>query len=714
MSKTERLKSAKKYSNIKLFEKREKEFKLKQLKKLNYPLLKKILKTKTNSTSHVLSTSTTYLDSEVNQLTIRKKFLKNIKLKKNLINNKKSLDKYTEFNNEKPLIKTYRQNSSYNIFHKTFIKLKKNKNKSLNNSNIISNSKNNNYLLINNYSNVTNADILLHFESERNLIKNYKNKKISENKNTQNIISIKKKKLNRINSDINDEKILNYKIKQINLRKENKTKYLNKTIELKILKYTSKMKNDGITSLKDNYQNNIDYYNDKYQSLLNTKKILELDFIDKLTDFVKFINMKKESEKKNCSLLISSIIKYKNDINYLNQKIRKKNLEKNNILKWIYFQIQIKEKKLCLPSYYRTIIENNIIKKNKKGEELSLGDRGRRMSCVGRFSKKEIRIYYLKDIRSTKKHLTKKRQFKIQSKEFNSENGLFFNCEIDLNDPVNFQEINKIKNYKNNLIYCSVEELKNVFIFFENKIIAMMEYAYNLRKKIFYIKKELLNIINYTKKNDIIYNNSLKIKQDEINKLNDEIKAKLRFKQNINTNNNDKILLNNSKKSYSYKFKLYYKNRKNTNLFNKINMLYKTCQLLGLNFEPETNKKNENKDKKIRKVLYELKYINFTVHYLLSKFAIYNSNNYEKKDELNKLKYEIENNNKIKKAEEQRIQIEEKIIKMKNKIEERNNKVYFLTYRKIEHYRSQSAPKKQNDNNKNNESQNIQIYDLIS
>ena len=714
MSKTERLKSAKKYSNIKLFEKREKEFKLKQLKKLNYPLLKKILKTKTNSTSHVLSTSTTYLDSEVNQLTIRKKFLKNIKLKKNLINNKKSLDKYTEFNNEKPLIKTYRQISSYNIFNKTFIKLKKNKNKSLNNSNIISNSKSNNYLLINNYSNVTNADILLHFESERNLIKNYKNKKISENKNIQNIISIKKKKLNRINSDINDEKILNYKIKQINLRKENKTKYLNKTIELKILKYTSKMKNDGITSLKDNYQNNIDYYNDKYQSLLNTRKLLELDFIDKLTDFVKFINMKKESEKKNCSLLISSIIKYKNDINYLNQKIRKKNLEKNNILKWIYFQIQIKEKKLCLPSYYRTIIENNIIKKNKKGEELSLGDRGRRMSCVGRFSKKEIRIYYLKDIRSTKKHLTKKRQFKIQNKEFNSENGLFFNCEIDLNDPVNFQEINKIKNYKNNLIYCSVEELKNVFIFFENKIIAMMEYAYNLRKKIFYIKKELLNIINYTKRNDIIYNNSLKIKQDEINELNDEIKAKLRFKQNINTNNNDKILLNNSKKSYSYKFKLNYKNRKNTNLFNKINMLYKTCQLLGLNFEPETNKKNENKDKKIRKVLYELKYINFIVHYLLSKFAIYNSNNYEKKDELNKLKNEIENNNKIKKAEEQRIQIAEKIIKMKNKIEERNNKVYFLSYRKIEHYRSQSAPKKENDNNKNNESQNIQIYDLIS
>ena len=35
-------------------------------------------------------------------------------------------------------------------------------------------------------------------------------------------------------------------------------------------------------------------------------------------------------------------------------------LEKNKILRWVYFQIKLKEKKLILPNYYKLILENII------------------------------------------------------------------------------------------------------------------------------------------------------------------------------------------------------------------------------------------------------------------------------------------------------------------------------------------------------------------
>ena len=38
--------------------------------------------------------------------------------------------------------------------------------------------------------------------------------------------------------------------------------------------------------------------------------------------------------------------------------LKKKESEKNKILKWIYFQIKVREKILLIPSYYKEIIEN--------------------------------------------------------------------------------------------------------------------------------------------------------------------------------------------------------------------------------------------------------------------------------------------------------------------------------------------------------------------
>ena len=67
---------------------------------------------------------------------------------------------------------------------------------------------------------------------------------------------------------------------------------------------------------------------------------------------------KREREIVKNSNLLQEIINYKKEIDRVNNKIKKIEMEKNNIIKWIYFQLQIKEKKLVLPSQYITIIEN--------------------------------------------------------------------------------------------------------------------------------------------------------------------------------------------------------------------------------------------------------------------------------------------------------------------------------------------------------------------
>jgi hypothetical protein len=47
----------------------------------------------------------------------------------------------------------------------------------------------------------------------------------------------------------------------------------------------------------------------------------------------------------------------KKEINQIETKIKKFEFEKNNIIKWIYFQILIKEKIYNLQYYYMTLIE---------------------------------------------------------------------------------------------------------------------------------------------------------------------------------------------------------------------------------------------------------------------------------------------------------------------------------------------------------------------
>ena len=714
MNRTHRIKSEEKYSNINVFEKREKEFqikmrelyysKLKKKPKLNYGWLKKLIRRNTNFGIPILSTSTTYLMSDKNtQLSLREKFFKRIKLDKRLLDNfknkksfnRKSIEKNNLFITESPILKPLSKNiSSFDLTRRRNFNTRKRKNKLLTGSKSSENHRSFNYFLFNNFCGISDAKILLHFENEKILANTYGesiNTHFSEKKNIPH-------QLIRINSSDNYDKIIDLKINQLNFNKDKKSKLINKTRVLKLFEYNTQLKKERDKRLKEIWKNSIDSLNEKMDSLRYSNKLLNNKFIDKLSEYIKFINSRIEAEKDESIALINKIIKYKNDVKQLENKIEKKIEEKNSILKWIYFQIQIKEKRICLPSYYKTIIEKNETKKEETKEKNIRLD-------LSKSSRQIIRKFYFIEVNNSKKISPKIKQNKKLYNNLNNESKLFFHSSIDLNSPVNIGEIKKIKNYRNHLIFNSVDELEDVFVSMEFKSIEMMKNYVKLKMEIAYFKKELSKIKNNLQQNENYKNNSYKTKEEQFNELKNYFISQMKIMQKLNINKyGDSISNDSNNKDNLY---IYKKNNNENDIINKINVLYKTCKSLKIKFTLETDEEKQENNYS-NDIVPKLKFINFTIDYILTKFRNYDN---KKKIKLKELRKEIERGHKIKNNIEQKIQNSKNLVEKQNKIIERNNKIYFLPYRKIDHFKNKIA--KKNIDLYERKSQKIQFYDLI-
>ena len=676
MSLTDKFSNKKYYSNTSLFEKREKEFKLKKIndsknkenKKYKYNWIKKLIKKNSNFSFPVLSISTAYINSDANkQLNLRNKILKRSLINKKR-NNLKSREKSNKIISSKMYSTFLKDNNINKLYKKIIVKRNEEKNKSINNE---QNFTNFNYFLFNNFRSSPNSDILIHFQSEKNL---YNNKADSE-------LSFNKYSFNRIKSAENNKKIT--------FKNDTGNKFINKTIKYKKIQYSSKIKKERELIIKENNLNEIESYNDILRSFDKAKHLLNFKFIDKMSNYIKFINSKIELEKNKNEVLMKEIITYKEEFKILNNKIKKKHNERNDILKWIYFQIQLKERKMYLPSYYRLIIEYNETKK-VKNEDMHVGKKKTFKSTKNLFK----RLYI------TSPKIYDNKILHINSNEYNNDlKGLFYKCELNLEDKANINEVNKLKKYKNNLIYKSVEEFFDTFNFLEKNIISMMKYYYKLKMKIYYWKKELNKETKNTEQNIINYEYSVIKKEKEFNQIKNYIK------------DNDKII-NKYNIYYKYLFNKEEDNNEIIVLYGKINILYNSCKSLKINYK-ETKENNENKkvlNFQSNKILIKLKYITFILDYLLVKFNEYKKRNNEL---LNKLRNEIEKKHKMQKAAEQRVKDIENIIKLEKKIEERNNKIYFLPYKKIESYNNKRNYNNGNLSSKRNKKKNIQFNELI-
>ena len=705
MSNTAR--ALRRFSNESIFDRREKELKMKKksysFRNANKTSINFFLKHKKEQSKFfdfsLLSNSTTNLLREMStQHSIRQNLWKKILNEyqdnkeqsnlKNIINNsskKQNLNKtnigfnnsdmyITEINkfNEASSFSTYNKinNSLFkiNIYrkNKNVLNIKQNS-KEIKSIELLNNNKNDSFLK--NIKNSTkNLDILRKFQNQKNIKQKKSNLTDNIYKNINNSFGLDKSKPQKYFN-----KLIDIKTKKIVVRKDNTNDFMDKLREFKILEYGTKINKEKKINFIENYKNNINYYDDYSRNLQKNGNLLNKKLPGKITDYMRFIYFKIEEEKKRENYLFNKIIKLREDIKHLNMKMKRKDLERSEILKWIYFQIKVKERILSIPSYYKEIIENK--KKEIKNENMP--NKVIRMSLKVSGKNKKFNM----DGFNLRKSFKVKRLMNQSMKDLNTYK--HFERNLDEGNIISDEEINKIKSYLKNPIFNEVGELMDSLDVFKNEIIFKNEDYYNLKSQIFNEKSWLLKhqseLIN--EKNN--YEKIIKLKGielEEIKEINNEKKlAKIDAKQNQKGDNLFMNLLNEKNKRIKYE---------NYPLYIKINSLFETCKIFQLNIKEnkDIDKKKKDSHPLIADMLYKLTFITRIIDSIFLEFKYYKEHDTIKRELIKKIKNDIDKKHKDAKNLEQKIKEKQKSIILFNKIEERNNKILFLSYRKVDKY----------------------------
>ena len=479
-------------------------------------------------------------------------------------------------------------------------------------------------------------------------INNYKYKGINE------LLLIKNNKifndLKRNESEAKTERIKDLKNLQFNPTKEGFRDYIEKSRNYDLINYSTKVKKERAVRLEEIYKNKIQFYKDTYNSLNKFKKLLT-KFLLKTSEYLKFLYIKIQKEKHKNSNLVNEIRNCKNDIENINIKMKRMEYEKSNIIRWLYLQIQLKEKKLVLPNFYKVIFESgDLIGQNKH----KIKQTGQNIAKKEKSKKKTLLVNYFKNFIDDE-------FLKGSNKEINlNENNI-----IDLNGTIiSLEEYEKIKSYKLQLIYKTPEQFNDALLNIEKNNLKLINYHDNLRDQLFILKKKF-NKVKEEKNNIENYiNNKLKHKENELNSI--------KSIANINSRND---ILSERKE-----------NNNTLAIYNKVLDIYKSCKLID-NSEKNTTMKNM-KTTLEEEIIIMLRYIETKTDKLINKINSKIRNDMDGKVSIKEfifhIKYEIDREHKNENALKQKKLQREKYRKIYESIEERNNKIYFLPKKKLD------------------------------
>ena len=580
------------------------------------------------------------------------KFVRKIKLKNNIINSINNSSKYFPKSNSEISLMV---NKSCNLIKNDISKIIQN----INNIDSIKGSQRNKILLkkidkkyLNKEKNEINNNSYF-LKGKRNLKKNI----IFSGNISSSVKSLDSKR------DIDDiwEKLKNSKnMKPLNKNKKtnevksfNKNSFSNDTYHIKLLQYNQNNKNERyqkICSDKDSQIKALEETIKQMEKIKNSiDRIYQKEYISHISSIIN------NEEKEN--LINNDIIKKKN-IKLMEYKmiLKKVNIlkeSKKNLIKWLYLQIQVKEKLVKIPEYYKYIIEENIS---------------------------------LKDI-------NKKGKNKIDKKEYDR--------ILDYKGKNIYDDVTKFFKEYEILEYKAVERLNNNYDIFDKKLQLQNEHKNNINN----IQEE---ISDDNKKINGLLKELITLKSNNI-KLNKEFNI-IKNNQNLNiSGNNNKYLCDLSNKvlfhskldpNFNTSNYIYYKKDKSL-LFNLILFLYKWIS---------QNKFDEMKNYRFKlnyfltdekNMLNILQYAEIVIDLLLVEKKYYYSNQklkktYEKIEDI--IDKEI-------KREKFLIQLkiqEQKDIEKNEKIKEKMKKIYFKYNRKIDfdYFRNYQNKKNKFEKNK--------------
>ena len=332
----------------------------------------------------------------------------------------------------------------------------------------------------------------------------------------------KKTKLNKKNNVLNI----------YNKKNNSKIEILNKLHEIQITNFSQQMMKERLNILSEKYQNQLEELDEKIITMSHAKNLYDEKYINSCNKYLKNFQIKRDEEKTKEIKLTNKIIELKKEIQDLYNRVKKLETIKNSLDRWMYLQIQVKEKIKELPTHYklvldvklskspilRTVLANEIYRlSNYKGKKIYTAKEfleeftkyeNENLRLINTYNNLQKDIFHLKNI---------KKKTKSINKEFNDY------LDINLNNQQtilnNLKEKNKLLQKERNGLLFTLKNTKlrrcvsDGSIKFNNSSNYKLKLKYQNSKLFLKIYEVLTNI---TKKNFIIEKNPQSTKEKEM------------------------------------------------------------------------------------------------------------------------------------------------------------------------------------------------------
>ena len=389
-------------------------------------------------------------------------------------------------------------------------------------------------------------------------ILNKKNKSINENINKDDIILLKRINLNETKDNDYLKRISLIKKQKILERNMNKNyykkKYINDERNVILDKYNINIKKEKIKVIEENLNNKIKKINNDIKQLELNSELFKLNFMPKLNEYYRYIRNKKDIENQKNLLYINKIYLLKKHILFIKSRITKRQKEKEFLMREIFLQISIKEKKLNLPEYYKDILLNDYSYeqiKEKYGNEINKEEYNRISKYIESLDVNDMEIIFENLNKLTNNNMELLHEYnKIQEKNLNYKKHRK-KIEIEINSDAQ-KEINNLIKEKESILNIKIKKYKeNKKIYFDltndisyknslgkkrsNLFIKLDSFLKMLKDNLNYkinteddIKGKITEekiMMNYLEKIEIIINRFLSVHKGIKNNYSDKIKS---------------------------------------------------------------------------------------------------------------------------------------------------------------------------------------------
>ena len=165
----------------------------------------------------------------------------------------------------------------------------------------------------------------------------------------------RKEKINKSANFLFNKKL--YELNRFRTCENSPSIHISKFREFLNNKIVNKFKKERFSQLQESKKNQLEFEDERIYSLHNSQRLLDNQYIIKCKKYILAIYKEMDIQDNINNILSKRIIALKKSIYLLKKKINKLLLEKNEYIKWLIFQVQIKEKLLKLPKQYKELLK---------------------------------------------------------------------------------------------------------------------------------------------------------------------------------------------------------------------------------------------------------------------------------------------------------------------------------------------------------------------